>query len=180
MGRKGHKISCVCSWCCVGAPWGEIPALAVVENAWNVWGNSLWKFPVKVLWSSSSWTQWFQRSDSMVLEVFSSFSDAVIIFHDSKFHLRSWKVPVEVPHCFKLTRPGLYIIFTAFSTAQCNPRAAPGESVLGWSRLALALHYPNPTWAAFWESWGWSSTDWSRSLLRPSPQHCLSFVLIPA
>lgn len=66
----------------------------------------------------------------MVLEVFSSFSDAVIIFHDSKFHLRSHKVPVEVPQCLKLTHPGLFIISTTFSTAQCNPRAAPGESVL--------------------------------------------------
>lgn len=45
----------------------------------------------------------------MVLGVFSSFSDAVIIFHDFKFHLRPHKVPMEVPQCLKLTHPGLYI-----------------------------------------------------------------------
>lgn len=176
---QAGKTSPVCVFVVLGGcSLREIPALAVVENAWNVWGSSLWescKSPVKVLWSFSSWTQWFWRSDSVVLEVFSSFSEAVIVFHDSKFHWRFYGAPT----LFQADTPCCIHNFPQLSvTPELTLRN------LGWSRLALAPHYqnlPKPTWsaAAFWESWGWSSTDWPRSLLRPSPQHFLSFVLIP-
>lgn len=93
------------------------------------WWKMLAKFwgilcgsPVSFLWSFSSWTQWFWSSDSMVLEVFPSFSDYI-----------PWlQAPLEVlwsshPRCFKLTHPGLYIIFTAFPQLRVTPELILGN-----------------------------------------------------
>lgn len=75
---------CVCD-----AVW-EIPALAVVENAWNAWTS------VEVLGVSyevlavglsdfGGQTQWSWRT----------FPALVITFLDSKFHWRSCEVPIH-------------------------------------------------------------------------------------
>lgn len=140
-------------------------SVGVLWRSWEVLAVGLSDFGGQTRWS------WRSFPDLVLLWLYSTIPSSI-------------KGSYGSPTRFQADTPCFIDNFHSFSTAQCNPRADPGESVLGWSRLALAPHYqnlPNPAWsaAAFWESWAWSSPDWPRSLLRPSPQHRLSFVLIP-